>query len=145
MKTLDEFLKEHEGYHKIDHSGGSLITCYLYNPETRDLKRYVVDDMEYNYGHGLISDEYDMKTLEYIRYSMDENDEVKRLYNLHQGNVDVGATIEVVKGRKYPAGTRGKVTKVYDYLDRYGRFVAEYCLTNNGLKVSTKNVVVVDY
>ena len=56
-----------KGYKKIKHSGGSLITCELYNPATKDLKRIVVDDMEYQYGDGLINRDYPMEVLEAIR------------------------------------------------------------------------------
>ena len=135
-----------KGYHKIEHSGFLLITCKLYNPETRDVKRVTVEDFDYPYGESphLSLEEFTLEELEKIR-GMEIDKEARRLYNLHQGRVDVGAIIEVVKGRKYPAGTRGKVIKVYDIKDCYGRFIAEYCITDNGLKVATKNVKVISW
>ncbi len=131
-----------KGYKKIKHSGGSLITCELYNPATKDLKRVIVDDMEYQYGDGLINRDYPMEVLEAIR-SMPIDDNTLYQYNIDQGIPCVGAKIEVVKGRKYPKGQQGKIINMYDYKDCYGRYVTTYCITDNGMKITTNNIKVI--
>ena len=41
-----------EGFYKIAVDGGSLVTCKLYNPKTKELLDVIVDDYEYPYGEG---------------------------------------------------------------------------------------------
>jgi len=130
------------GFHKVKHEGGILITCIFYNPKTKQEIRITVDDREYPYGESpLLSHAYS-EILEEVR-RMPINDRVRRQRLFDNGHVVEGATIEVVKGRKYQKGDRGVVTKVYDHKDTYGRWVAEYCLTDNGMKINTANVNVV--
>jgi|GEM_PF-6850715 hypothetical protein len=68
-------------------------------------------------------------------------DETERnAYFRHLGIIQVGDIIEVVKGKKYPHGTRGIVTFVYEYQRPNGSGFVTYCLTDNGMKVAAKNV-----
>lgn len=129
-----------EGFVKIAQENGTLVRCDLYNPITKEKISVVVDDHEYPYMEGpCVSRQYPHEVLEKIREMPVDVDMLKQ-YKFDAGLVVVGATIEVVKGRKYSKGDRGVVTKVYDYKDRYGRWVAEYCLTSNGMKINTANV-----
>ena len=136
-------IKNLEGFKKINHSvDGGLVTCTMYNIDTKEIKRIVVDDLEYQYGNGLISHEYTIKELEYIS-DLRIDEETLKQWKKDNKILYVGCKVEVIKGRKYPKGTQGIITKIYDYKDCYGRYVAEYCLTDNGMKINTANVVMI--
>ena len=61
----------------------------------------------------------------------------------HSLRAEVGDTIEVYKGRKYPIGTRFIVKDECVWKDRYGREQAFYWITTTGVKVDKFNCVIV--
>lgn len=131
-------------YKKIGHEvNGGLVTCIFYDTATKDIKKIIVDDLEYNYGDGYINSNYTTDQLEMFR-SMSIDGEALRQYKIDNNILFVGAEIEVIKGRKYKKGERGIITKIYDYNDCYGRFVATYCLTDNNMKINLNNVKMVN-
>lgn len=133
-------MKQLEGFYKIASSGGSLVSSTFYNPITKETKRIITDDLEYQYGDGLISRDFTLTELETI-HDMSINKDVLKQYNIDNSIPFIGAKIEVVKGRKYTKGSQGVIDKLYDYKDKYGRFVAVYCITDNGMKINTDNVI----
>ena len=132
-----------QDYKKVYHTvGGGLIIVGLYNVDTKDLKKIIVDDLEYHHGGGMIDSNYTIEELKLIaNLSIDEN--ALYQYNYDNGVICTGMTIEVVKGRKYKKGTKGTVIKRYPYYDKYGRWVADYILTDNGLRINVNNVKIV--
>jgi len=83
-KKLNDFLNDYKDYKKIMHTAdGSLCTVRLYNPETKKVVDFIVDDYEYPYGDGLINRDYDLQTLEYIRYNMPIDSEALKHYKKH--------------------------------------------------------------
>ena len=136
MKSLD-------GFKKIGHSGGSLITVVMFNPQSGETKRVNVRDYDYDdvYG-GLSSSELSPSEKDELYY-MDIDTDAENEWKFRNGIPYVGCEVEVVKGRKYSNGERGKVVKMYDCKDRYGRFVAKYIITDNGMKINKDNVKVV--
>ena len=118
-------MKQLEGLYKIGSNRGSLVASIFYNPTTKEVKRIITDDLEYQYGDGLINHDFTLTELEII-HDMDINKDALKQYNIDNNIPFVGAKIEVIKGRKYTKGTKGIINKVYDYKDRYGRFVAVY-------------------
>ena len=135
-------MKKLKDFYKIGSNGGSLQTSIFYNPLTKEVKRIITDDLEYQYGDGLINRDFDIEELKKIS-SMPIHQETLRQYNIDNNIAFVGAKIEVIKGRKYKKGSQGVINKVYDYKDRYGRFVAVYCITDNGMKINTENITVI--
>ena len=71
------------------------------------------------------------------------DEEAADAWRKHIGIVAAGDTVKVVKGRKVPLGTVAKVTRVYDYKDRYGRVVAVYAVLDNGQKTSVYNCEII--
>jgi len=53
-----------------------------------------------------------------------------------------GDTIEVIKGRKFPIGSKFTVKKSYEYQDAYGRTQAMYWITEEGPMVNMSNTII---
>lgn len=132
-----------KGYKKISHVGGSLVTVVMFNPESGDVKHVRVRDYDYEdiYG-GMSSSELTPHEKDEL-YDMDIDKEAAKEWKFRNNVPYEGCEVEVVRGRKYNHGDRGKVVRMYDYKDRYGRFVAEYIITDNGIKINRANVKVV--
>ena len=61
----------------------------------------------------------------------------------HSIYAEVGDTIEVYKGRKYPKGSQFKVKGETTWKDMYGRTKAYYWITECGKKVDKFNCIIV--
>lgn len=142
MKNLDDFLSEYKDYKKIVHTGGSLVRCTLYNPLTKEVANFIVDDYEYQYGDGLINQEFDLETLEHIRYMQIDPEALKHYRHHVLKEIDVGSEVEVIKGRKYPIGLRGTVKKLYEYVvpNTYNKVKVQYAVLDTGERINVKNL-----
>ena len=146
MKRLDDFLRDYKDYKKIMHTGGSLVRCTLYNPETKKVVSFTVDDYEYDYGDGLINRDYDLQTLEYIRH-MQIDPEALKHYKIHVlKEITEGAQVEVVRGKKYPIGLKGTVKEFYTYIvpNSYGKVQVRYAILVSGEKINVKNLKLIE-
>ena len=141
-KSYSEVKEMLKGYFKIADSYGSFCSVVMYNPSTKDYKKINVRDYDYEYIYDGLTANYDEKILDELYY-MDINKEVLLQYKIDNGIVAVGMEIEIVKGRKYPKGTKGTVVKKYSYKDKYGRWLANYIITDTGMKVNVANVKIV--
>ena len=142
MKRLDDFLDNYKDYKKIMHTGGNLIRCTLYNPNTQKTVNFIVDDYEYPYGDGLINRDYDLQTLEYI-YNLQIDLEALKHYKKHVlKEIEVGSKVEVIKGKKYPIGLQGTVKKLYTYIvpNTYNKVKIQYAILDTGEKINVKNI-----
>ena len=142
MKRLDDFLDNYKDYKKIMHTGGNLIRCTLYNPNTQKTVNFIVDDYEYPYGDGLINRDYDLQTLEYI-YNLQIDLEALKHYKKHVlKEIEVGSKVEVIKGKKYPIGLQGTVKKLYTYIvpSTYNKVEIQYAILDTGEKINVKNI-----
>ena len=116
-------------FYKVSHQGGSYVTATLFNPVTKEYKTICVRDYDYSDG-SRDNDEY---------YYMEIDEEARREW-LHFNNIICeGDVIEVVKGRTLPHGFRGTVRNLYDYKDRYGRYLATYAYFEEGGKINVSN------
>ena len=136
-------IKSLEGFKKIKSQGGSLQTSILYNTTTKELKRIITDDLEYQYGDGLIDREFSLDELEEIS-DMQIDKEALKQYNIDNGIIFVGCRIEVFKGRKIPKGTISKVIDIKPYYDQYHRWQADYVYLENGMKTNIDNCKIVN-
>jgi len=144
---LNDFLNDYKDYKKIMHTGGSLIRCTLYNPNTKKVVDFIVDDFEYSYGDGLISHDYDLQTLEYIRYNMPIDQEALKHYKIHVlKEITEGAKVEVIKGKKYPIGLQGTVKELYTYIvpNTYSKVQVQYAILETGEKINVKNLKLIE-
>jgi hypothetical protein len=147
MKKLNDFLNDYKDYKKIMHTCGSLIRCTLYNPNTKKAVNFIVDDCEYPYGDGLINHDYDLQTLEHIRYNMPIDSEALKHYKKHVlKEITEGSKVEVIKGKKYPIGLQGAVKKLYTYIvpNTYGKVRAQYAILETGEKINVKNIKLIE-
>ena len=146
MKGLNDFLNDYKDYKKIVHTGGSLIVCKLYNPNSKKVASFVVDDYEYTYGEGLISRDYDLETLEYIRHMPIDSEALNHYKNHVLKEITEGSVVEVIKGKKYPIGLRGTVIGFYTYIvpNTCGKVRVQYAILNSGEKINVKNLKLIE-
>ena len=118
-----------EGYKKVAENGGTFVTGLFWNPETGKTKLVVERDYDYEDG-SRDNDE---------AYYMPIDKEAQRAYQHSIGELFVGDTVEVYKGRKIPVGTVAKIERIYDWKDCYGRVQATYAVFTDGRKTSIYN------
>lgn len=118
-----------DGFFKVAENGGSYVTGVFYNPETGEVKRAVLRDYDYADG-SRDNDEL---------YYMPINEEARVLWLHSMGTILVGDLVEVVKGRKIPIGTIGRVADIRPYRDCYGRVVADYVYFEDGTRTNIRN------
>ena len=116
-------------YYKVSHEGNSFITGYFYNPITKEGKRIVLRDYDYE----------DCNRDNDELYYMPINEEVRTIWLHDNGIIQTGDTVKVVKGRKVPIGTIAKVVSLTKYKDRYGRFQCIYANLDNGQRTNVYN------
>jgi len=125
-------------FYKVNQSGGSYVTALLYNPVTHETKTKCVRDYDYEDGRN------DDDELYYAPIDVDAAEHYRKwMNNLNGGFIKAGDVVEVVKGRKIPLGTIGKVVRVYDWRDRYGRPQATYAVFEDGRKTSVWNCKII--
>ena len=143
-KSIDGFVKVSRDY------SARIWFVSLWNPETKEFKTVACEDTDYDRPTmGMVSGEYDAHTRMYMLAKMPffgGSKEVKDAYeswnyqqNVKANHIMVGMTIEVVKGRKYPIGTRGVVKGFSSYCDRYGREHTRYVVTTDGKRIPQQN------
>ena len=118
-------------FYKVGQDGGTYVVATLYNPITDETKTQRVRD--YDYADGSRDDDE--------LYDMPIDEEVRRIWLHRNGLILVGDTIKVVKGRKIPHGTVGKVVDKKPWRDNYGRTRAIYLYLDNGDKVNEDNCI----
>ncbi len=118
------------GFFKVSHEGGSLVTANFYNPETKETIHKVVRDYDYS----------DCSRDDDELYNMPINEEIKKIWLHDRGIIQVGDRVKVVKGRTLPHGSVLTVRAKYDYKDQYKRYVATYLYFEEGGKINENNV-----
>ena len=121
-------------FYKVSHNGGTYVTGLFFNPVTRETRLERLRDYDYD----------DCRNDNDELYYMPINEEAARLYRRHIGLVEAGDLVEVVKGRKMPIGYVGRVVRVYDWKDCYGRVQATYAVFEDGQKTSVWNCKILD-
>ena len=133
------------GFVKVrTYTDGLFTKVELWNPQTKESKTVIVDDLDYLPGDSpFIDREYANACHEPL---FDESKEIEEAYIawryadcLARGVFLEGLTVEVYKGRKYPIGTTGKVERFYDVYNDYGRWVATYIQTTDGKRIPVHN------
>lgn len=122
--------KSLDGFRKVANEvSPSLVHAVMWNPDTDEVRRIVVEDYEYAYPDGpFMTDsirQYGLGEVERI-HDMPVDEQARHDYDISRGNVFVGAEVRVTRGRKVPVGTTGTVIRIRKVNDRYGRHVATY-------------------
>lgn len=124
-----------EGFKKVAQSGGTFIVATFYNPETGEIKSQCVRDYDYADGSRDNDELYDMPI----------DEEARKQWFHSKGIILEGDTVEVVKGRKVKVGTVAVVTGKREIKDRYGRWLADYVILDNGEQTNVDNCRIVRY
>lgn len=119
------------GFFKVAESGGTFVTNTFYNPTTGETVSGCVRDYDYSDRSRDLDELYNLP--------IDEANRVKWLHS--RGQILTGDVVQVVKGRKVPLGTVGKVYKMYPYHDKYGRKVADYVCIEGGYRTNVNNCI----
>ena len=135
------------GFYKIGEDvSGSLVSVIMFNPDTCETERFVVEDYEYQYLDG----PFFAKTLsvmteeEMYQLRCAPIDEwARREWCKYENHVEEGCVVEVFKGRKVPIGTVGEVVAIEAIYDNYGRQVGTRAVLADGQKTSVDNLNVI--
>ena len=144
-KDIDGFVKVGKDY------AGRIWYVSLWNPETNETKTVACEDTDYadSFTMGLVNYNYDAKTRIWMLLHMpyfggslklkEQYEAWRYQQNVKANHIMEGMTIEVVKGRKYPIGTRGVVKGFSSFCDRYGREHTGYVVTTDGKRIPYEN------
>ena len=128
-------------FYKVDEDFKySLKYITMFNPITKEEKSILVDDTEYGYLERYDLD-YTPEEIEFLRYDLQINDIVRTLWLDSKNIIHIGSKVKVIKGRKVKIGTEAIVKDMYDYKDKYGRYVTTYLVFEDGQKTSINNCV----
>ena len=125
-----------DGFFKVWQSGGTFVTAKFYNPETDEEFVEVVRDYDYSDGSRDKDDLYYMETV-------GQDHPAYRKYMHKHGYFLPGDTVFVFKGRKIPVGYSGKIERIREVKDRYGRWVADYVVFEDGQQTNKENCILV--
>lgn len=117
------------GMKKVVQNGGTYVTAIFYNPLTMEYCEKCVRDYDYSDG-SRDNDEL---------YHMPIDEAAHRDWCHAWGAILVGDTVVVVRGRKVPHGTVGKVVSIKDWKDCYGRVQNTYVYFEDGTRTSIWN------
>lgn len=124
-----------EGFKKVAETGGTYVVATFFNPETKETLTKCVRD--YDNSDGSRDDDE--------LYSMPIDEQTRRAYLHHLGNILVGDKVRVIKGRKLKLGTVAHVRECKQVKDRYGRWVADYVVLDTGESTNAENCEVIEY
>ena len=121
-------------FYKVAQTNGSYVVAVFFNPITNEVKRELVRDYDYS----------DCSRDNDELYYMEIDKEAERAWLHFNGDILVGDTVEVIKGRTLEHGFQGTVRKVCDFKDRYGRYVATYLYFEDGGKINKDNCKLIE-
>ena len=124
-----------DGWRKISHTGGTFVTGKLYNVNTGESVCITLADFDD------VWRAFDKGDRFWYDASIDWD--AHRAYCRKNGIIIPGEKAMVIKGRKIEHGFVGLVTKTRDIRDRYGRWVAEYVVFEDGRSTNVDNCVLV--
>ena len=119
----------YEGFYKVRQEGGSYVTATLFNPVTGEEKLMCVRDYDYA-DCSRDNDEV---------YNMPIDEAARRAWMHKHGDILVGDTVKVVKGRKVKIGTIAKIIDIKPVRNSYGQTVAMYAYLDTGERTSILN------
>lgn len=124
-------MENYNGFYKVAENNGGVCIGTFFNPNTMESfskKTWDIDDDR------LLWDE----EIQILRY-LPINEDVRKMWMHHNGEILVGDTAKVIKGRKVPIGHVGVVEKIKPFYDRYGRWKANYIYFADGQRTNYDN------
>lgn len=127
----------------VDKSGINFLIATLYDTETEVEEKVIYEDGDYPYGESpFLSRKYTLAQLDEISKTPIDKD-ARHAWLKKHGIISVSDTVEVIKGRKLPIGTRGTVVNMWDFTDRFGRTQTNYAKLDSGVSISIENLKIV--
>lgn len=124
-------MNNYNGFYKVNIDNGGVCVCTFFNPDTLESFQKITWDID---NDRLLEDE----KIQILRY-LPLNENIRRIWQHHNGIILVGDTVQVYKGRKMPIGYIGKVKTIRPFYDRYGRWQANYIYFEDGQRTNTNN------
>ena len=124
-------MENYNGFYKVAENNGGVCIGTFFNPNTMESFSKRVWDID---DDRLLWDE-EIQTLRFLPI----NEDIRRIWMHHNGEILIGDTVEVVKGRKIPIGYIGIVEKIKPFYDRYGRWQANYIYFADGKRTNYNN------
>lgn len=124
-------MENYNGFYKVAVDGFSLTRATFFNPSTMESFSKIVWDID----NDRLLDDEEMQILRFLPI----NEEICKVWKHHNGQILVGDTARVIKGRKMPIGYIGIVEKIKPFYDRYGRWQANYIYFTDGQKTNYNN------
>lgn len=121
-----------DGFFKVKQEGGTYVVATFFNPETKESFTKCVRDYDYS----------DCSRDDDELYYMEINEAARRAWLRHNGVIQIGDAVKVVKGRKVPVGTVAIVSDITKWRDQYGRVQTIYAVLDNGMKTNIDNCVI---
>jgi hypothetical protein len=124
-------MENYNGFYKVAENNGGVCVGTFFNPDTMEhfsKKTWDIDDDR------LLWDE----EIQILRF-LPINEDVRRIWMHHNGEILIGDTVEVFKGRKIPIGYIGVVENIKPFYDRYGRWQANYIYFADGKRTNYNN------
>ena len=123
-----------DGWRKVSESGASYVTGVLFNVLTGEEAHVVFRDYDRDWvGDAEAADWYDRSI----------DDDARRAWCRKHFVITDGSRVAVVKDRKIEAGFVGTVERMKKVRDRYGRYVADYVVFEDGRATNVENCVLV--
>lgn len=119
------------GFYKVREHGGTLIIATYYNPETNEEDAIVVRD--YDYSDCCMDND--------SLYNASIHKGAREAWLHANGFILPGDLVMVVKGRKVPKGTLHRVKGKREVKDRYGRWLCDYLVFEDGLATNEANCI----
>lgn len=126
-------MEHYNGFYKVKEDNGGVCVGCFFNPTTMEHFSKIIWDID---NDRLLDDDY-IQTLRYLPI----NEDVRKIWMHHNGEIMEGDTVKVVKGRKIPKGYVGIVEKIRPWYDYYGRWQCTYIYFADGQRTNKDNCV----
>ena len=122
--------KSYNGFYKVETSGFSLTSATFFNPITKESFSKIVWD----------NDDDRVKEENEDLYYLPICERAKQLWLNHNGVIQTGDMVKIVKGRKM-VGEVKKVVRFYEWekVGSYGNIGTTYCVFDDDTKVNINN------
>ncbi len=124
-------MENYNGFYKVAEDNGGVCVGTFFNPDTMESFSKITWDIDRPY----INDDEEVEILRYLPI----NEAIRKVWKHHNGEILIGDTVEVVKGRKIPIGYTGIVENIKPFYDRYGRWQANYIHFADGKRTNYDN------
>lgn len=124
-------MENYNGFYKVAENNGGVCVGTFFNPDTMEHFSKITWDID---NDRLLYDD-EIQALRFLPV----NEDIRKIWMHHNGQILIGDIVEVVKGRKIPIGYIGAVENIKPFYDRYHRWQADYIYFADGKKTNYNN------